>query len=160
MQSKIHYVFGGTPYTAGDSLDFWWYDGQERPPQAVVDAVGGKIPSSGVVIIGTDGAILLPHIAPPVLFPTARFADRPLPAVTARNHYHEFLDAVASGPGTRCSASFDYASLLTEVVLLGTLACHQPSQTLAFDANAMKFEGRVDNGHGFARSYRRKYLTP
>src|SRR5262245_39985612 len=134
IQSKIHYVFGATPYTAGDSLDFWWYDGQERPPQAIVDAVGGKIPSSGVVIVGTEGAILLPHIAPPVLFPTAKFADRPLPAVTPRNHYHEFLDAVAAGPGTKCSANFDYASLVTEIVLLGTLACHHPSETLTYDA--------------------------
>ena len=47
MQSKIHFVFRGTPYTAGDTLDFWWYDGAERPPQAVIDAVGGKLPSSG-----------------------------------------------------------------------------------------------------------------
>src|SRR5262249_21394598 len=94
--SKIHYVFGGTPVTASDTLDFWWYDGIERPPQAVIDAVGGKVPSSGVAIIGTDGAILLPHIDKPLLFPTAKFAGYPMPAVTPRNHYHEFLDGVAA----------------------------------------------------------------
>jgi hypothetical protein len=112
------------------------------------------------VIVGTDGAILLPHVAAPVVFPTAKFADRPLPVVTARNHYHEFLDAVAAGPGTRCSANFDYASLLTEVVLLGTLACRHPSESLTYDASGLRFEGRRDHGHGFARNYRRKYLTP
>ena len=50
VQSKIHFVFGATPYTAGETLDFWWYDGSERPPQAVIDAVGGKLPSSGSVM--------------------------------------------------------------------------------------------------------------
>jgi predicted dehydrogenase len=158
--SKIHFVFGATPYTAGDSLDFWWYDGEERPPQNVSDAVGGKMPASGVAIIGTEGAILLPHVDKPTLYPAAKFAGREIPAVTPRNHYHEFIDAVAAGPGTRCSANFDYAALLTEVVLLGTLACQYPSTTLTYDVTRMLFEGRRETPHGFSRTYRRKYLQP
>jgi predicted dehydrogenase len=160
VQSKIRFVFGGTPYTAGDSLDFWWYDGPERPPQQVIDAVGGKLPSAGSVLIGTDGAILLPHIDYPTLHPQARFVDREVEKGTSRNHYHEFLDAVAAGPGTRCSANFDYAALLTEVVLLGTLACHHSSDTLTYDVNAMRFEGRRDAKLGFSRKYRERYLRP
>jgi predicted dehydrogenase len=156
--SKIHYVFGGTPLTAGDTLDFWWYDGVERPPQQVVDTIGGKLPGSGAVIVGTDGAILLPHIDKPQLHPAARFAGREIPAVSPRNHYHEFLDAVAAGPGARCSAGFDYAALLTEVVLLGTLACHHPAQALKYDAPGMCFEGRRPNADAFSREYRKKYL--
>ena len=92
--------------------------------------------------------------------PQARFLDREIEKGTSRNHYHEFLDAVLTGSGTRCSASLDYAALLTEVVLLGTLACHHPAETLAYDVNAMQFEGRRDNTHGFARKYREKYLRP
>lgn len=160
VQSKIHFVFGATPYTAGDSLDFWWYDGTERPPQPVIDAVGGKIPSSGAVMIGTDGAILLPHIDYPSLHPQARFIDREVQKGTSRNHYHEFVDAVLAGPGTRCSAGFDYAALLTEVVLLGTMACHYPSDALAYDVNGMRFEGRRDAKQGFSRKYREQYLQP
>ena len=160
VQSRIHFVFGGTPYTAGDSLDFWWYDGTERPPQQVIDAAGGKIPSSGAVMIGTEGAILLPHIDYPSLHPQARFVDREIEKGTSRNHYYEFLDAVAAGPGTRCSASFDYAALLTEVVLLGTMACHHPSDTLAYDVTGMRFAGHRDAKQGFARKYREQYLQP
>jgi predicted dehydrogenase len=160
VQSKIHFVFGGTPYTAGDSLDFWWYDGAERPPQQVIDAVGGTLPSSGSVMIGTEGAILLPHIDYPSLHPQARFVDRDVEKGTSRNHYHEFLDAVLAGAGTRCSANLDYAALLTEVVLLGTLAIHEPSEALTYDVNAMRFQGRRDTGPGFSRKYREKYLRP
>ncbi len=160
VQSKIHYVFGGTPYTAGETVDFWWYDGPERPPQAVIDAVGGKVPSAGAVMIGTDGAILLPHIDYPSLHPQAKFIDREVEKGVSRNHYHEFLDAVLKGPGASCSAGFDYASLLTEVVLLGTMACHHPAATLAYDADEMQFERKRDRHHGFSRRYREQYLRP
>lgn len=158
VESKIHFVFDGTPYTAGDSLDFWWYDGTERPPQQVIEAAGGKLPSSGAVLIGTEGAILLPHIDYPTLHPQARFLDHEIEKGESRNHYFEYLDAVIAGPGTRCSADFDYAALLTEVVLLGTLACHHRGATLAYDANAMGFEGHRDRTQGFSRQYREQYL--
>jgi hypothetical protein len=159
VASKFKYVFGTTPFTAGDTLDFWWYDGAERPPQNIVEAVGGKIPSAGVVLIGTNGAILLPHIDYPSLHPQERFLDREVPKFASRNHYHEFLDAVLAGPSARCSAGFDYASLLTEVVLLGTLACQHSGETLDYDVNGMRFEDRRD-ANGFSRRYREQYLHP
>ena len=157
--SKVHYVFEGTRYTQGDTLDFWWYDGEERPPQQVVDAVGGKLPSAGAVILGTDGAILLPHVDMPSLYPEAKYAEFEMPEVTPRNHYHEYVDAVIAGPGTACSADFDYSALLTEVVLLGTLALHHPGETLAYDAAGMRFAGKRDEPVGFSRRYREQYLS-
>jgi predicted dehydrogenase len=157
MASKFKYVFGGTPFTAADSLDFWWYDGSERPPQSIIDAVGGKIPSSGAILIGTAGAILLPHIDYPSLHPQEKYIVREVPKFASRNHYHEFLDAVLAGPGTRCSAGFHYSSLLTEVVLLGTLACQHPNETLDYDVSDMCFEDRRDT-FGFSRRYREEYL--
>jgi predicted dehydrogenase len=159
VRSKIQYVFDGTPYTAGDSLDFWWYDGEERPPHHVADAVGGKLPSAGAVMLGTDGAILLPHIDMPSLYPEAKYAEFELPQLEPRNHYHEYLDAVLAGPGTRCSADLDYSGLLTEIVLLGTQAFHHPSEPLTYDAEAMQYAGKRDVAEGFSRSYREKYLT-
>jgi predicted dehydrogenase len=160
VRSKIHFVFAGTPYTAGETLDFWWYDGSERPPQQVVDAVGGKLPSSGSVMIGTQGAILLPHIDYPTLHPQERFVNTEIDKFVSRNHYHEFLDAVLAGPGTKCSANLDYAALLTEVVLLGTLACQHPDETLEYDVAAMRFGGQGSSSNGFSREYREEYLRP
>jgi hypothetical protein len=54
----------------------------------------------------------------------------------------------------------DYAALLTEVVLLGTIACHHPSETLAYDAAGMKFDNGFDRDSGFSRKYREEYLKP
>lgn len=160
MRSKIRYVFDGTPVTAGSTLEFWWYDGDERPPQAVVDAAGGKLPSAGAVLIGTEGAILLPHIDMPALHPEVKFAEYTMPEIEPRNHYHEFLDAVLAGPGSRCSAGFDYAALLTEVVLLGTMATQHSGEPLDYDVAAMRFEDRRAAKPGFSRSYREQYLKP
>jgi len=158
VQSRIQYVFPGTAATAGDTLDFWWYDGEEPVPAAVVDQVGGKVPGSGVVFIGTDGALLLPHIGPPALFPADRYAGRTLPTVAPRDHWHEFLDAVLKGKGTTCSAGFDYAQLVTEVVLLGTIASHYPGVALDYAPASMRFTSHRDANRWFGRTYRKQYL--
>jgi predicted dehydrogenase len=158
VQSRIHYVFPGTAVTAGNTVDFWWYDGEEPVPQAVVDQVGGKVPGSGVVFLGTEGAILLPHVGEPALYPADRFAARTMPQVAPRDHYHEFVDAVLQGPGTKTSASFDYSQLVTEVVLLGTIASHYPSVQLDYDPAIMRFTSHRDANGWFSRKYRRQYL--
>jgi len=158
IDARIKFVFPGTPLTAGSTLDFWWYDGATRPPQAVADAVGGKVPGSGAVIIGTDGAILLPHIGPPTLHPADTFATRTVPTVPDRNHYHEFLDAVLKGPGTVCSAGFDYASLVTEAVLLGTVAQHFANETLAYDPAAMRVTSHKAPNAYLQRTFRKRFL--
>ncbi len=158
IDAKIKFVFPGTPLTAGSTLDFWWYDGATRLPQAVADTVGGKVPGSGSVIIGTDGAILLPHIGPPTLHPADRFATRTVPTVPERNHYHEFLDAVLKGPGTVCSAGFDYASLVTEAVLLGTVAQHFANETLAYNPAAMRVTSHKGPNAYLQRTFRKRFL--
>jgi predicted dehydrogenase len=158
IDAKIKFVFPGTSLTAGSTMDFWWYDGATRPPQAAVDAVGGKVPGSGAVIIGTDGAILLPHIGPPTLHPAAKFAGREIPTVPDRNHYHEFLDAVLKGSGATCSAGFDYASLVTEAVLLGSVAEHFPNATLAYDPAAMRVTSDKAPNQYLQRTFRKQYL--
>ena len=88
----------------------------------------------------------------------SKFAGRAIPTAPVRNHYHEFLDAVLAGPGTVCSAGFDYASLVTEAVLLGSVAEHYPNETLTYDPAAMRVTNRKEpNGH-LARKFRKKYL--
>jgi predicted dehydrogenase len=158
VDARLKFVFPGTPLTAGGTLDFWWYDGATRPPDAVAEAVGGTLPGSGAVFLGTEGAILLPHIGAPTLHPAGTFAGRAIPAVPERNHYHEFLDAVLAGPGTVCSAGFDYAALVTEAVLLGSVAEHYPNEALAYDPATMRLTNRRQANRHLSRRFRRQYL--
>src|SRR4029078_6885948 len=92
IDARLKFVFPGTPLTAGGTLDFWWRGGAARPPQAVVDAGGGTLPNSGAAILGTGGAILLPHIGAPTLHPADRFARGASPAAPCGNPYHACLD--------------------------------------------------------------------
>ena len=110
-------------------------------------------------MIGTKGAILLPHIDYPSLHPQAKSSIE-----RSRGRVPEPLSRVpgcrAEGPGTKCSANLDYAALVTEAVLLGTVALHHPSETMDYDCDAMQFEGGRDRSNGFSRRYREQYLQP
>ncbi len=152
INAVIHYVFPGTRFTAGKTVNVTWYDGDERPPREVQALIGShKMPGQGSIFIGTDGVMLLAHIGMPVLLPEERFKDFPIPKLERVNHYHQFADAVLGKAKT--SAPFDYSGPLTEAVLLGPLATRFPKTTLQWNAAKMKF-GNSREASGYVR---RKY---
>ena len=117
---------------------------------------GSKLPTNGSLFIGQKGTLVLPHVAPPLLFPEATFGVNLSPGEQtrrarrlaagekdvrkvaeiafeeSRNHYHDWVDAALGGPET--TANFAYAGPLTEAVLLGTIAARCPGEKLAWDA--------------------------
>ena len=153
INSVIHYVFQGTPRTAGPTINVSWYDGDQRPPLAVQALVPvEKLPDAGSIMIGDKGVMLLPHIAKPKLFPEAQYAEFPMPKVVDGNHYTLFLEAVL-GNG-RTTAGFDYAGPLTEAVLLGGVASHFPNTTLDWNAKTLKFKNLAGANAFLRRKYR------
>lgn len=151
--SIVHYVFPGTQYTAGKTLNMTWYDGDQRPPQAVQALVTvEKLPATGSIFIGTKGVMLLPHISRPKLFQNGELLDHPLPKVEDGNHYTQFLQAVLGNGKT--GANFNYAGPLTEAVLLGGIASRFRNTTLLWDARAMKFKNVSTANQFLRRDYR------
>lgn len=141
LNGKVHYVFPGTQWTAGETIDFWWYDGTEVPPESVRSLVGDRMPKTGSVWIGTEGTLVLPHMSPPwFLLPQAKMDVVTVPEITPRDHYHEFLDGVRTSQKTALSAGFEFSGPLTEAVLLGTVAMRLPGETLTWDAKKLKFK--------------------
>jgi hypothetical protein len=121
LNEELRYVFPGTKYTAGPTVNFTWYDGKARPPKEVLALLGSvKFPSNGSICIGTKGTMLLPHVGRPIVLPAEKFKDYRLPHNNGTSHQNQFIDAVLGKAKT--SASFDYAGPLTEAVLLGALA--------------------------------------
>jgi predicted dehydrogenase len=150
----IHYVFPGTRFTEGKTVNVTWYDGDERPPRNVQQLLGAtKIPDQGSIIIGARGVLLVPHVSRPQLFPQKDFRDFAMPKVQAANHYHQFVDAIL-GNG-RTSASFDYSGPLTEAVLLGGVATHFPKATLEWEAAKLTFKKNADADRLIRRTYRK-----
>lgn len=153
-RSLIHYVFPGTPYTAGATVNVTWYDGGQQPPAEVQALLGGvKRPEQGSIFIGTKGVMLLPHVGQPRLLPEAQYADFKMPAIENRNHYTVFLEGVR-GNGVP-SANFDYSGPLTETVLLGGVASRFPQTTLEWDSKALKFRNVAAANPFLRRTYRK-----
>jgi predicted dehydrogenase len=137
-QSVVSYEFPGTDFTAGKTLKLTWYDGEGKTPplEKLGLAATTKLPGSGSVLIGEKGSLLVPHVAPPRLLPEESFKDTKIEKVPSVNHYTGWADA-CRGEG-KTTSNFDYASPLTETVLLGTIAIRVPGETLKWDAAAMK----------------------
>jgi predicted dehydrogenase len=156
LRARVHYVFPGTRWTAGPALDFWWYDGAERPPESVLSLVGDRMPRTGSVWVGTEGTLVLPHMAPQwFLLPEARMEAVNVPELPPRDHYHEFLDGVRTKQTTPLSTAFQFSGPLTEAVLLGTVAMRVAGETLSWDARKMKFRGHDAANRHLERTPRR-----
>ncbi len=117
-----------------------WYEGRSRPP-----ALEGmdKIPIDGMYMIGSKEILYNEGIYPysPQLWPRARMDDyrdvlinRPLPRVR-NGPFVELFDWIKD-EGPKAGSNFDYASKLTEVVLLGAMAI-RTGQGIEWDSENM-----------------------
>lgn len=153
LNEVIKYEFPGTQYTAGTTIEFTWYDGAARPPQAVLELLGPQgFPGNGSLWIGTQGTMLLPHVGAPVLLPQQQYRDFEYPQPQVTNHWHQFVDAIL-GTGA-VTAPLDYSGPLTEAVLLGALATHFPNQTLEWDSEKMTISNLPAAEPYIRRAYR------
>jgi len=154
-KARVKLTYPGTEYTGRATVDVWWYDGGELPPDAVREPIGARVPQQGSILVGTLGLLVLPHVSPGP-FAVSEGRDVPLPQIDIpeRDHYREFVDVVLGGGKDRCSTSFDYAGPLTESVLIGNVAARFPGETLEFDARGLSFPKRREANEFLTRSYR------
>jgi hypothetical protein len=155
-KARVKVTYPGTEYTAGSTVDVWWYDGGELPPDAIREPIGARFPQQGSVVVGTDGLLVLPHgSAEPFVLPESKMAALPKIDLPERDHYAEFVDVVLAGGKEKCSANFDYAGPLTESVLIGNVAAHFPGETLEFDAKTLSFPRKREANQHLTRGYRK-----
>ncbi len=149
-----HYVFPGTDFTAGKTIEATWMDGGRKPDVSLSPHLpaGHELPPSGSMIIGEEGTLILPHVGTPHLYPDDKFANYPKPELAPKDHYHEFVEA-ALGNGV-CGANFDFAGPLTEAVLLANVANRFPGETLTWNAKRLRFSEHDAANKLLRREYR------
>jgi len=129
-----------------------WYDGGLTPPRPIELEQGRGMDEQGVLFIGDKGKLLNGR-----LIPEARMNDfEPPPKTLPRSpgHYQEWIQACKGGPLP--GSNFDFAALVTEVVLLGNVALRIP-ECLLWDGAAMKITN-VPEGNALLQSqYRQKW---
>jgi predicted dehydrogenase len=150
----ITWIFPGNAFTESDELSLEWFDGAFYPPQEVQDLFpGAPYPAESAMLIGTEGALLLPHGGMPVLLPESKFKEYQAPALENRNHYHHFVDACLGGEKTE--SHFAQSGPMTEAILLGTVALRVPGTVLEWDPVKMAFPNHPEANQYLRRNYRK-----
>src|SRR5262245_50353901 len=158
LDSKIEYIFPGTQFTAGPTISVTWYDGAAKPSKEIQALVeGDPLPETGSIFVGTQGAMVVPHWARPLLYPDKKYSEMKYPDIGSGDHWVDFIDGVLGN--CQPAANFDYAGPLTEAVLLGGIASRFPKTTLRWDSLRMEFD-LADANQFLRRSYRSGWGTP
>lgn len=150
----ITWMFPGNEFTESDELPLEWFDGEFYPPWEVRALFHDKpYPAESAILIGTEGALLIPHGDMPVLLPESKFSDYKMPDLEERNHYHHFVDACLGGEKTE--SHFAQSGPMTEAIILGTVAIRQPDTVLEWDSEKMRFPKNRKANQYLQREYRK-----
>jgi predicted dehydrogenase len=152
----ITWTFPGNDLIEGKELVLEWFDGEYYPPEAVRKLFSADLkeyPPESSILIGTEGALLIPHSYPPQLLPEDKFKDVKRPDLPPRNHYHHFVDACLGGEKTE--SHFAQTGPMTESILLGTVAIRTPGPTLEWDHAGLRVKNVADANRFLRRSYRK-----
>ena len=162
QSDHITWVFPGNEKSGGKEFTIEWFDGLIFPPedvQAMAKEAGfSEYPAESAMVIGTEGALLLPHTGGPVLLPKGKFEGRAKPKLSGRNHYHHFLDACLGGE--MCESHFVQTGPMAETIILGTVAIREPGSVLKWDAARMRITNSEAANKLLRRTYRKGWEVP
>ncbi|MEX0884731.1 MAG: Gfo/Idh/MocA family oxidoreductase [Cyclobacteriaceae bacterium] len=154
QSNHITYKFPGNDYTVSDELQVEWFDGEFYPPEEVRAMYSVKdYPAESAMLVGTEGALLIPHTKMPVLLPAEKFQTVTFPEMEERDHYHHFADACLGKTNTE--SHFAMSGPMSEAVILGTVAIREPNKTLEWDAKNMKITNVPSANQHLSRDYRK-----
>jgi predicted dehydrogenase len=154
QSNHITWTFPGNPLTEDSELQVEWFDGEFYPPEEVRAMYSVEdYPAESAMLVGTEGALLIPHTKMPVLLPEEKFVGVTFPELEPRNHYHHFIDACLGGEKT--ASHFAQAGPMTEAIILGTVALREPGKTLKWDAVKMEFPNHPEAEKYLSRNYRK-----
>lgn len=158
QSNHITWIFPGNSMTSSRELQIEWFDGEFYPPESVRALYPvEEYPAESAMLIGTEGALLIPHTKMPVLLPVEKFESIQFPNVPPRNHYHHFVDACMGGEKT--ASDFAQSGPMTEAIILGTVALREPGIVLEWDAKKMRILNYPEAEKHLRRDYRKGWNT-
>jgi predicted dehydrogenase len=154
QSNHITWFFPGNGMTESNEFSVEWFDGEFYPP-AEVRALytAEEYPAESAMLIGTEGALLIPHTKMPVLLPQEKFSNVSNPELEDRDHYHHFVDACLGK--TKTESHFAQAGPMTEAIILGTVAIREPGKTLTWDSKKMTIPNHPEAERFLKRKYRK-----
>jgi len=158
----ITWIFPGSDITDGKELPVEWFDGAKYPPAdvqklALSDPKVPEYPAEASMVIGTEGALLLPHQSMPVLLPREKFANVPQSIAKGPSHYHRFVDACLGGEPTE--SHFMQTGPMAETIILGTVAIRVPGLVLQWDSKRLRIPNHREAERLLRRTYRQGWVV-
>ena len=147
-------------------LDLTWYDGGDKLPKEKKSEIaamlhGEKMGGSGLLLVGEKGSFysVNDYGAEHMLLPKEQFKDKA--RVEAKlphspGHFTEWVEAIKTNDPSKAFSNFDYASRLTETVLLGVVALKLGGK-IEWDPAEMKVKGKPEADQYLKRNYRKGF---
>jgi len=167
--SIIRTRFG--PKNGRGPVTLTWFDGGEKLPEekrSYKDLLHGevnkktkKLAESGLLLVGEKGSFFSENDygADHVLLPRGKFKEVKKPEPTlprSPGHFKEWVEAIKTGDPKKAMSNFDYASRLTETVLLGVVAL-KAGTAIEWDPVAMKAKNVPSADQYLRRDYRKGF---
>lgn len=153
QSDHITWTFPGNDLTGGKEWILEWFDGEMLPPADVRSRfTQDEYPPESAMVIGTEGAMLIPLGNRPYLLPEEKFKSLERPKFEPRNHYHHFADACMGGEMTE--SHFGQTGPMAEAIILGTVAIRTPNTLLKWDSKKLRVTNSTDANKFLRRTYR------
>ena len=124
-------------------VTLYWSDGNNRIPRPPELEPNRRVPGTGAILVGTKGKIMHGshgaggcRIIPEEKMRAYRLPPKTIPRV--KGHHWDWCQAIKEGRHAGSDFAL-YGGPLTEIALLGLIAIRFPTQTLEWDAKAMRF---------------------
>ncbi|MGI9470648.1 MAG: Gfo/Idh/MocA family protein [Rubripirellula sp.] len=119
-----------------------WYSGGLRPPTPDALPESVKLPSRGVLFVGSKGVMVCGGAGGKATIYPESYAETVVPPepslVRSSGHHRDWVDAIKGGPPA--SSEFRYGAKLTEITLLGLVAL-RTGEVIYWDPQTMKAKG-------------------
>lgn len=159
LSTTVHYTFPNRGMLPPVTMH--WYDGGIMPPRPEVLPDDVKLDQGGGVIFVGEKGILMhetygsnPKMYPESLMEEYSNVPEKYTRIQGGRQEHEMNWIRAIKGEEKASSPFDYASPLTETMLLGVVALHAPGQVLRYDGEKMAFTNNQEVNQYLKREYR------
>ena len=146
-KNTVIYKFAKSHFTT-ENFELIWRDGsfKDSDHKDLKLPKARKLAVDGAIFIGEKGNLYLPHPGEPKIFIENEWHDLDKNNIELKNslkkektnHYFQFIDTCLGKD--QCSTPFSYGSKLTEIILLGTIACRFPEMILHWDSKKRSFK--------------------
>lgn len=147
--SEITYEFPATDKRP--ALKLFWYDGGKLPPAELFGDITAK--NSGCLIVGDKGKLYTPDDYGADFQLLEGAEEKDVEVTQSPGHFEEWVQAIKGGDPARSNFP-DYASPLTETVLLGNLAVWADGKKILWDAEKLEATNAPEVAHIIKKEYR------